>query len=1158
MKFLKGLSTVVLSVIMMFSVASANVFAVSTTQDGLEVSLITNKETYTKDEKITTTLSVKNTNSTDVTDVTMETVVPDGYGVIDGSVTTKHIEKLAPNETVKLKSVYNAKSTGGVSEISHKSKNDAVSSDNKVINTGDNITILAFVFLALLSSVFIALSCIKNRNNKKLLSIILAFSLVSGSSTLISFKANAVDAEKKSVDINTIIKIDNQSVSMSAKVLYGVISTKEKVCIVTFESNGGSIVEPITTKYGEVISSHQVPTKDDYVFGGWYLDQNFSKYFSFDETIDKDIVLYARWIDYKDTNDSDNDGIYDYIESYIGTDINSEDTDGDKLSDYVEIMILGTNPLNIDSDNDGIYDGDEDNDQDKLTNLEEIVANTNPLLIDTDGDILSDYDEINQYSTNPNDRDTDGDYVSDGKEIEIGTNPLLKDNIFNIFEESKESDSVKAKVEVQLSSEQVETLSIEKNKSKILFSEDIPGYIGGAYDFYVDGTFDSAQISFEFDKKLLETENFDPIIYYFNEEEQSLEPLATSLDGNIASTTVEHFSTYILINRTLYSQAFIWEDVWDSDSNYSGVNVVFVIDDSASMGEQGYNNDPYNLRLSVAGKLIDELPKDSKIGVVAFDSRIINLTNGLTEDKNLAKSYLTTQYFKSDGSYTYMYRGISEAFNMLESDDDDNVLKMVVVISDGAAHDYTLHSSTISTSQSLNIKLFTVGLGSGKGIQEVFEETLRPLAENTGGAFYLADNAYQLAGIYEDIGKKIDIETDSDEDGIPDYYEDNMIIFNGIKLNLDKYKEDTDNDGIFDGDEISLNFEYNEDKTKVLVTGKLNFDPTSEDSDGDGLYDYVPRTVNGEIVAPRDPNPLKYDGMENVWNNHIESLSKDKVPQKYNYHDKGLKFLEALPDDVCDLIVSLIVKLDDPLVDHKTIVKSIVAICRGSYVVWNFNFGMINLFTGIGELDEVVGAYILNFIHDEYNIAYHAQPETWQRKFGYNRFYDDVFDAGTEMITSKDLRFEVNDKTYALWMWKGDYWNLHSGSEIGLYEYAGIDKSTNMPLFNAIDFELPMTLNLYYYNSDKKIDTVFHWYPTVPQWWITGFNTSMKFESPIIWNKVLNRCMVTVGRIDFINHEDMFIALKNSMKYENSEYSKYFIFDDNGYTVWIMWDQATM
>ena len=33
------------------------------------------------------------------------------------------------------------------------------------------------------------------------------------------------------------------------------------------------------------------------------------------------------------------------------------------------------------------------------------------------------------------------------------------------------------------------------------------------------------------------------------------------------------------------------------------------------------------------------------------------------------------------------------------------------------------------------------------------------------------------------------------------------------------------------------------------------------------------------------------------------------------------------------------------------------------------------------------------------------------------------------------ISFDTEDGAYALWVWKGDYWNLNSGGEIGLYEY---------------------------------------------------------------------------------------------------------------------------
>jgi len=74
----------------------------------------------------------------------------------------------------------------------------------------------------------------------------------------------------------------------------------------------------------------------------------------------------------------------------------------------------------------------------------------------------------------------------------------------------------------------------------------------------------------------------------------------------------------------------------------------------------------------------------------------------------------------------------------------------------------------------------------------------------------------------------------------------------------------------------------------------------------------------------------------------------------------------------------------------------------------------------------------LRFVPDEYGVAYHSKPNTWQRKFGYNIFYDEIFDIGSEMNVDF-IPFSTDDEDYVLWMWKGDYWNLGSGAEIGLY-----------------------------------------------------------------------------------------------------------------------------
>lgn len=119
---------------------------------------------------------------------------------------------------------------------------------------------------------------------------------------------------------------------------------------------------------------------------------------------------------YSDT-DSDNDGVPDFQEALAGTDPNNPDTDGDGLTDGEELKLYQSDPLREDSDGDGLKDGEEVH-----------TYGSNPNSRDSDGDGLSDPDEIFIHHTDPAKADTDGDGLSDYKEIEIGLNPLKRDN----------------------------------------------------------------------------------------------------------------------------------------------------------------------------------------------------------------------------------------------------------------------------------------------------------------------------------------------------------------------------------------------------------------------------------------------------------------------------------------------------------------------------------------------------------------------------------------------------------------------------------------------------------------------------------------------------------------------------------------------------------
>ena len=118
--------------------------------------------------------------------------------------------------------------------------------------------------------------------------------------------------------------------------------------------------------------------------------------------------------------DTDEGSRTDYEEIFVdGTnpldyDDELRDSDHDGLLDEVEIEVHGTDPFNHDSDYDGLTDGDE-----------LLVYLTDPLDSDSDDDGLEDGKEVKELDTDPLDEDSDNGGVIDGIEVEVDlTDPL--------------------------------------------------------------------------------------------------------------------------------------------------------------------------------------------------------------------------------------------------------------------------------------------------------------------------------------------------------------------------------------------------------------------------------------------------------------------------------------------------------------------------------------------------------------------------------------------------------------------------------------------------------------------------------------------------------------------------------------------------------------
>lgn len=64
---------------------------------------------------------------------------------------------------------------------------------------------------------------------------------------------------------------------------------------VSFESNGGSYIEPYTVQRGKEISVAPALQMEDVAFVGWYLDKDFKQKVEFPYVPESDVVLYAEW-----------------------------------------------------------------------------------------------------------------------------------------------------------------------------------------------------------------------------------------------------------------------------------------------------------------------------------------------------------------------------------------------------------------------------------------------------------------------------------------------------------------------------------------------------------------------------------------------------------------------------------------------------------------------------------------------------------------------------------------------------------------------------------------------------------------------------------------------------------------------------------------------
>lgn len=180
---------------------------------------------------------------------------------------------------------------------------------------------------------------------------------------------------------------------------------------------------------------------------------------------------------------------------------------------------------------------------------------------------------------------------------------------------------------------------------------------------------------------------------------------------------------------------------------------------------------------------------------------------------------------------------------------------------------------------------------------------------------------------------------------------------------------------------------------------------------------------------------------------------------------------------------------------------------------------LCNEFSRNPENDSIFAA--VDF-HKDKDGVYHVSRICWQACGGYNNFYDFAFDSFTSMNRGK-FKFGRGDDKFTLWMWKGDYFNLGAGGEIGIY------KGKNWHVGCYTQSKLKMNLNIRLKDGTQVLD----WDADDQyQWWITGFNPDKRFQD------VKAEDLVMTGMVDFNEERAMWKEFVHTAEFDDQNEDK--------------------
>jgi Ca-activated chloride channel homolog len=198
-------------------------------------------------------------------------------------------------------------------------------------------------------------------------------------------------------------------------------------------------------------------------------------------------------------------------------------------------------------------------------------------------------------------------------------------------------------------------------------------------------------------------------------------------------------------------------------------SIILVTDVSRSMLAEDVEPSRLDAARAAARRFLDQVPDGAKIGAVAF-SEEPHTQQPPTDDRDDIRS--TIDALDADGG-TATGDGLAAALAMVDGRGEKRAPAAIVMLSDGEATTGRDPIEVAREARRLRVPVYTVALGTSEGVIQTpggsflpvppDPETMREIAEVSGGRAFEVEEADELDAVYEDLGSRVATEKEKRE-----------------------------------------------------------------------------------------------------------------------------------------------------------------------------------------------------------------------------------------------------------------------------------------------------------------------------------------------------------------------------------------------------------